>query len=262
MDELKITFGIITTMQTCGNVHKIIESIKLQNIPKDDYEIIIVGGCDISDDDNIRKIPFDEGQRNMWITRKKNIITQEANNDIIVYLHDYLSLSSDWYQEFLKFGIDWDICMNRIVNPNGERILDWMGLPDDRVYGNVMMPYEYGGSDGMYIPGYYWISKKSVMVNFPLNEDFIWGEGEDIEWSKRVIGGFPPPWLKNNESLKNGSIAIKKHKYVVNSKSVIVALKHKGFNSNFSSKYDMHSGNESRPMESIPENYEYLKYRL
>jgi hypothetical protein len=261
MDKLKITFGIITTENTQHYIKDIIESIKLQNIPEDSYEIIIVGNCNIPDEKNVRIITFDESIKNMWITKKKNIITKEAIYENIVYMHDYLSLSSEWYIKFLEFGTEWDICMNSIKNPDGSRILDWMGLPDDPIYGNVVLPYEYAGSKGMYVPGYFWIAKKSIMLEYPLNEDFCWGEGEDIEWSKRAIGGFPPGWLKNSTDLLSGRVKIGDSKYVINQECSIISLKHKFFHPDFFTGNDLHSGNESRPLESTIENYKYLKYR-
>jgi len=261
MDKLKITFGIITAENTQLYLNDIIESIRSQRIPDDSYEIIIVGNCDIPSQPDVKVIRFDDSQRNMWITKKKNIITSEARYENIVYMHDYLSLGSDWYTKFLEFGTDWDICMNAIKNPEGSRILDWMGLPDDNIYGNVVLPYEYAGSSGMYIPGYFWVAKKSLMTEYPLNEDFSWGEGEDIEWSKRVIGGFPPRWLKNLDDFLLDRIKIGNFKYVINKECTIISLKHKFFPADFFTGNDLHSGNESRPLESIPENYEYLKYR-
>jgi len=261
MDKLKITFGIITTENTQSYLNDIIGSIRSQNIPDDSYEIIIVGNCTISNQQDVRVIGFDESQKNMWITKKKNIITAEARYENIVYMHDYLSLGSNWYNNFLEFGAEWDICMNAIKNPDGSRILDWVGLPDDRVYGNVVLPYQYKGSAGMYIPGYFWIAKKSLMLEYPLNEDFSWGEGEDIEWSKRVIGGFPPRWLKNLAQRESGNSEIKNFRYLMNKQCEIIALKHKAFPADFFTGNDLHSGNESRPLESIQENYEYLKYR-
>jgi len=262
MDKIGITFGIITTQHTSNYLNSVIDSIRNQRIPDNQYEILIVGNCNIVESEIIRVIPFDENQRKMWITKKKNIITDEAKFDIIVYMHDYFSLSDDWYQNFLQFGVDWDICMNRILNQNGDRLIDWMGMPDDRIYGNVTLPYDYEGSDGMYVPGYFWIAKKSVMIEFPLDESFAWGDGEDIEWSKRVLGGFIPLWLKNRENYLNGLVNIRKHKYVVNSNCVIKSLKQKSYYSpNLFRQYDLHSGDEARPLESIPENYEYLKYR-
>ena len=30
------------------------------------------------------------------------------------------------------------------------------------------------------------LQKKSFMSKYPLNEELTWGEGEDVEWSKRI----------------------------------------------------------------------------
>jgi hypothetical protein len=261
MDKLKITFGIITTANTQTYLNDVIGSIRSQNIPDDSYEILIVGNCDLQNTIDIKVIPFDDTARSGWTTRKKNIVTKESKFENIVYIHDYIAFSEGWYKGFLEFGTDWDICMNRVNDHKGDRLLDWMGLPDDRVYGNVVFPYDYEGSEGMYINGHYWIAKRYVMEQFPLNEDFLWGEGEDIEWSKRVLGGFPPLWLKNHNEILNKEVRIKKHKYVFNPHSSVFTLKHKEYSTDFYTGYDLHSGNESRPLESIPENYEYLKYR-
>jgi hypothetical protein len=38
----------------------------------------------------------------------------------------------------------------------------------------------------MYISGNYWVSKKRVMEEEPLDEDLDWGEAEDVEWSNRI----------------------------------------------------------------------------
>jgi hypothetical protein len=38
----------------------------------------------------------------------------------------------------------------------------------------------------MYFSGAYWVSKKNVMIEFPLNDELVWGEGEDVIWSIAV----------------------------------------------------------------------------
>ena len=67
---MHFTFGIITSVKTNEFIPQIIKSIEKQKIPR--YEIIVVGTCSA---DGCRVIPFDEST---WITRKKNIIFQEA----------------------------------------------------------------------------------------------------------------------------------------------------------------------------------------
>lgn len=186
---MNFTFGIITTSGKELFVDSIINdicSLKIKN-----YEIIIVGGEKRHNSNIIKHINFDESIKNAWITRKKNIITYNANYENIVYLHDYVSFSEDWYDGFLKFGNNFDICMNKIINLDKTRYRDWcIWLEDAKKYvkeNNYLIPYHLKSlSKMMYISGCYWVAKKNLMQNFPLNEKLSWGQGEDVEWSIRV----------------------------------------------------------------------------
>ena len=82
--------------------------------------------------------------------------------------------------------------MTQILNPDDTRFRDWcfwaesgteIGIP----YPKYLVPYNFKYlSKVMYISGTYWIAKKRVMEEFPLNENLFWGQGEDVEWSKSV----------------------------------------------------------------------------
>jgi hypothetical protein len=188
---MNFTFGIVTDGDNDNNIDIIISSIENLKIPH--YEIIIVGNSNINKK-NCKVIRFNENIKNKWITRKKNIITENANFENIVYSHDYIRYDENWYSEFLKFGEDFKICTNKILNKDGNRFRDWTLWPDSltdefnflnsREY---IIPYEIKHlSKYMYISGSYWIAKKHIMNEFPLNENLIWGESEDEEWSNRV----------------------------------------------------------------------------
>ena len=136
-------------------------------------------------------IPFDESQKPMWITKKKNMITERAKYENIVYLHDYVNLVPGWYEGFKKFGNVFDICMTPIVNPDGGRYRDWtIWISDsdpDRYNMHRLLPYSVTHlSKHMYFSGAYWIAKRDVMQKFPLDERLSWGESEDVIWSKQV----------------------------------------------------------------------------
>lgn len=187
---MEFTFGIITSDETNQNVKKVVESIKKLDIPS--YEILIVGDSGIKDDETLKHIPFDESIKPKWITRKKNLITQNAKYDNIVFLHDYQIFDDNWYEGYLKFGNDFKVCSNVILNA-GSRYRDWLWYESPELPKNILpnhehlLPYfETRCSKWMYINGAYWVAKKHVMQEFPLNEDLVWGESEDIEWSKRV----------------------------------------------------------------------------
>lgn len=198
---MKFTFGIITS-GIDDRIDRIIGSIESLNIPE--YEIIIVGNCNLKRS-NTRIIPFDENIKLKWITKKKNIITQLATYENIVYLHDYFYFNPDWYDGWLKYGDDYKVCMNRILNLDGTRYRDWVlwvcngndtHIPvpghhpiDDLVaeYRGALIPYDMIHlSKYMYFSGAYWVGKKNVMLEFPLDENLIWGQGEDVKWSKEI----------------------------------------------------------------------------
>jgi hypothetical protein len=242
---MDFTFGIITnpTGDAPHYAQQAILSIYRQSVPIENCEIIVVGGeydglmkvmtNYSSHVGTLRHVSFDESVKEGWITRKKNIITERAKYDNIVYMHDYVMLSDTWHEEFIKFGEDWDICMTSIINSNFKRYRDWTtydhpnidpknrqvvhhkvswiqyepwcpnGLKVDG--GGTLMPYDYDGGH-MYISGAYWVAKKHVMEAEPLNEDLKHSEAEDVEWSLRVRD---------------------KYKYVMNEMSKVHLLRYK-----------------------------------
>lgn len=183
---MEFSFGITTN--NGQYLDNIIKSIIDLNIDK--YEIIVVGNlCDPIE--NINFIEFDDTSKNFSISTKKNIITENSKFENIVYLHDYVSFDKDWYNGFLKFGNDFDVCMTRILNSDGSRYRDWCLWKDDADKfvspNNYLIPYDIDNLSGMmYISGAYWIAKKEFMINNRLNEKLKWEQGEDVEWSLRV----------------------------------------------------------------------------
>lgn len=183
---MKFTFGIITSPGSDIFIQQIVDSICEENIPE--FEILIIGGNTEYEEGTLKVIPFDESQKRMWITRKKNLITQNAKYENIVYLHDYIKLVSGWYNGFLKYGNLFDICMTPILNANNTRFRDWSLWTDiPNTDGRLLLPYtETKLSKHMYISGAYWVAKKRLMEQFPLDETLSWGESEDVKWSKQV----------------------------------------------------------------------------
>lgn len=152
-------------------------------------EIIVIGGVSHAwySDFGVIHILFDEAVRNGWITRKKNLISKAAKYENIVYLHDYIYLMPSWAEGIASFGNDWDLAMTRVSDIKGRRFYDWINW--DHPSKTRYTPVDYdNSSDAQYnfVPGAYWIAKKALMLNQPLNEELTWGESEDIEWSLRV----------------------------------------------------------------------------
>jgi len=190
-----VTFGICSSPGSSVYLEQVISSIIEQGIPT--FEIIIVGNVNLSmgDSKNIEIIEFDESIKPGWITAKKNLITKYAKYENIVFLHDYIIFEKNWYQQIKSDLENYEILMCKILNFDGSRFRDWVLWVENHEPFDVylqrtrkgLLPYsEKSLSKFMYISGSFWISKKKVMEEFPLNEDLVWGQSEDIEWSKRV----------------------------------------------------------------------------
>lgn len=208
---MEFTFGIITNGSAIDYIRQIIQSIYDLNIPKEKYEIIIVGGEPI-DLENVRVIPFDEQKYKNAICRKKNLIFHEAKFPNISIGHDYVRYNPDWYSGFLKFGTDWDCCMTRILNKDGVRYRDWvtydMSKPPHRhtiryVDYNDLSQVKY-----QYISGTYYIVKKDFAIRYPLDNRLQWGQAEDILWCRyiRNFWNYKMNYFSSVQFLKNKEI--------------------------------------------------------
>lgn len=196
---MQFTFGIITAGDNDHYINETVLSIINNNIPE--YEIIIVGNSKIEKSDKIKIIEFDESIHAGWITKKKNIIVQNAMYENVVLLHDYIKLDDKWYEGFLKFGDNYDWCVTRIINQDGNRFRDYtlfylktdgiVHYENDDYFSNFcLLPYDFENNmktnTCMYISGSYYVIKKSVALKHPLDERLMHCGGEDLEYSDRL----------------------------------------------------------------------------
>jgi len=197
-----ITIGIITnSIFDNAHLNAMVDTIEC----RDDVEVLIVGGDPLSDlaqqayeGTFLRHISFDETQTpKAWITRKKNLITQNATYDTIVYAHDYFLFSSNWLDSFKSFidTVPFDVATCRILTAEGKRHSDWVVDPFllwkefpelNGTCWNVLLPYHVNYTPIQYISGNFWVAKKQFMLDNPLDESLLWGDAEDIEWSSRI----------------------------------------------------------------------------
>jgi len=217
-----ISFVIPTSGTNDQELEIIINSIEALAIP--DYEVIVVGGATTTiQRKHFLHIPFNENTPAPWISRKKNLGAQASKYDVCVVMHDYHVFDPDWYIEFKKFGTDWDICVQQTftmaehgsVRCNGWRAGPIPGYPE--IPNSMTIPWDIDCFiPYMAIQGSFWVCKKQVMLEEPLDEKIYWGQGEDIEWSSRVV----PGWLgqKPNQN---------KYKIVSNPKCVTRFTKYK-----------------------------------
>jgi hypothetical protein len=209
-----VTFGICVAdqSQAIGAINSI---VGMRDMPVE-YEIIVIGDKNVLPKlDYVRQIEFDETIKKGWITRKKNIIVQNARYDFVCLIHDYYRFDINWFRELVAFTRlvpDFNIIQPQIITKEGSRHSDWLVNPkrmDEYLqhyphHASLLMsvaphengprwvcglPYDTVGLEHIqYISGGYIFARKKVLQNVPLNEDLVWGDAEDLEWSERVIG--------------------------------------------------------------------------
>lgn len=183
---MNFTFGITTDFSDMSRLNEIKKSIQNLNIPN--YEILLIGGARVDDEGDTKHIFFDDSVIDKWITRKKNILAQEASYDNVVIFHDYYVFDENWYKSFLTFGEDWDVCSNAQLLITGKRhFTDWVCWDSPIFTRYTSLDYDnWKHTKNMYQSGGYMIVKKQFMKKYPLNEKLTWGTGEDVEWSIRM----------------------------------------------------------------------------
>jgi hypothetical protein len=103
-------------------------------------------------------------------------------------MHDYFLFDDNWYNSFVEFGNEWDICSNQQLLINGKRhFTDWVTWDDPVFPRYTSLSYDdWSRTQHMYMSGGYFIVKKHVVMDNPFNESLMHGQAEDVEWSLRV----------------------------------------------------------------------------
>lgn len=179
---MSFTFGILTAYEEPSRVAAVVRSIRELNIPG--AEIIIAG----SYSEHAPILDVHHILTDGWITRKKNLIASLAQHDTLVLLHDYFLFHPEWYNEYQRFGIEWDICSNPQLLMNGKRhFTDWTVWDSPQYPRYHSLAYDdWSQTKYQYISGGYFLVKRDFLREHPLNEDMQPGSPEDVEWSLRV----------------------------------------------------------------------------
>ena len=182
------TFGMVTNGERKDFIQKSIQSIRNLKIPN--YEIIICGFYEGEISRDIHYIPFTQRDEKGWITRKKNLIAENAKYTNLCVFHDRIVFNKDWYKGMKKYGNNFEVltCVQKIAD--GTRVGDWVGLnkPFRRAgIAYIIDELDYRDWDKLvYIGGMLMIIKKYIWEKIPWNEALYWRQAEDIEYSYRL----------------------------------------------------------------------------
>lgn len=182
----KWSFGIVTNGERDDWIEKIINSIRIQKIPQ--YEIIICGKSKNRNDKDIKYIPFNERSEKGWITKKKNLICEQAIYENLCIMHDRLVLADDWYKGMMKYGNAFELLgCKQIENATGEHAGDWLTLGGPAGTEYKISRLEYDDWDFyIYLSGQLTIIKKKVWKDILWDESRYWNDAEDSDISFRA----------------------------------------------------------------------------
>lgn len=197
----KWSFCIITKGDKNDWMENLIQSIRNQNIPE--YEILVCGTYYDRKEDDIRYIPFSEKDDSGWITKKKNLLCQEAKYENLCMLHDRIVLTPGWFEGMKKYGNDFEVLGCIVKDKYGNRVGDWT------TYGCEYKGFPYIGNlqyqdwdKWGYLDGGFWIIKRNILLKCPLNEELFLNQSEDYELSRRLyINGYVTRINTNAEAI-------------------------------------------------------------
>jgi hypothetical protein len=183
---MNFTFAITTDYSDINRLNEVRESIYNLKIPN--YEVLIIGGKDYSHYIDTTFLYFNDKKYPGWTTKKKNILVETARYENVILMHDYFLFDDNWYNSFVEFGNEWDICSNQQLLINGKRhFTDWVTWDDPVFPRYTSLSYDdWSRTQHMYMSGGYFIVKKHVVMDNPFNESLMHGQAEDVEWSLRV----------------------------------------------------------------------------
>ena len=181
---MNFTFGIVTIYDNLTQLSQVIDSIR--DLKIENYEIIVVGDRDYESLEDTRFINM--GIEREYVTNKKNKIAELAKFENLVIIHDYYVFDKDWYNGYLSFGNDWDVCSNPQYLINGKRhFTDWVIWDDPELPRYTSLDYDdWTKTKYMYQSGGYMLVKKDFLLKYPCKLNQKWGTAEDVEWSLRM----------------------------------------------------------------------------
>lgn len=185
------TFGVVTNGKRKEFIEKTIKSVRDLRIPY--YEIILCGKYYGGLENDLRYIEFTDNDDKGWITKKKNLICENASYENIVIVHDRINFDINWFDGMKKWGPYYDVLSCFIYYPSVDAMrvnwdtMGYFSTPEvlNRIsaISGSLEPTDWDRH--VFIGGPIIILKKSVWRLEKWNECLFWGESEDMELSHR-----------------------------------------------------------------------------
>jgi len=179
------TFAMLTGGKKDEIVIKFLESIRRHD-PKNRHEIIISGPKkEIYDKYHVKYLDLSQFRDAEYaeISKKKNAIADMAKNPNLLIAHDRYYLEDDFFEQFEKYGYDWDFLACRQCWPDGHEFPFYCALYEPALtWTHPINCHEYAHLlDNQYVNGGAMIFKTKTLQKLRFNSLIFWNEMEDVE---------------------------------------------------------------------------------
>lgn len=179
------SFGIITNGKRNEKLARLVETIRLQNLSTDQYEMLIAGCVDdVPNQADIKKFPMDGAAAEGRLGAMRNVLARAASFNKFVCLDDDFLLHPRWAEAVLEVGGDFDLATGIILNPDLSRYCDWVSLIENYTF---LRAYHEMFDKCQYMTGGYGIYKDYVFVDQCWDDHLGFYQGEDVSFSKRLF---------------------------------------------------------------------------
>lgn len=128
-----------------------------------------------------------------WITRRKNLAAAHCRSENVLIVHDRYWLAPGFLEHVKQYGPDYSVLICRQIEPDGTRFPDLVATADDAVTTSAGLLEYDDWSPNVYMNGGAILAKRAVLTACPWNELLLWGQFEDVEWTRRLRDhGFEP----------------------------------------------------------------------
>lgn len=187
-----VAFAVVTDGRKPTSVRNFVRSVRQACAGRGlRYEILICGPYSVMEHleapSDVTLVPQPEAfSKAGWISEKKNLLVDAASAPIIVVTHDRYEVPDGFIEALDAFGADFDVLAPRQVTTDGEPIPDWVTLSDDLNWTTPAWlqhgdyhPYVYANGGAL-------IARRSVLRKVQWSPLLFWGQGEDVDLSRRL----------------------------------------------------------------------------
>lgn len=191
MNRVGISWCIRTNRKKEWKLISVIGSILAQAVEPENFEILICGDTDFTCLDgemakHVRLLPDAESAHGGRTSVMMNRMAREAKHSWICFTDDDIFFCDGWYDRVCQFLADQPIvnlCSFPLRNIDGSRFWDWAIHTGGKSYLiDPRIP-----DPRLYITGGLVLIRRDVWEANPWDEKRGFYEGEDTEWSQRVI---------------------------------------------------------------------------